>query len=271
LDNDSHKCGLTELEKPPRQVVLEIPSLDDAFPTVKLGISHKRIVIIAGNCSVKYEGRASSSLGPGERLAIFKPDGSALVHRPKDYSPVNWQPPGSLFQTKLKEQELVIRVYRRKDHEVMEVAFTDLKMVSILDLKDAGEFTLYATESDMQQAILTQPSLLEEGFRPITRERPVDPGFIDILGIDKNNVLTVVELKRVKATRRAVLQLKKYMDVINLDSNRKVRAILVAPALAEGTQEVLTSLGYEFKALSPQQCAEVLKQRSGKLITEFFK
>jgi len=171
----------------------------------------------------------------------------------------------------LKKEGLVIRGFRQKDHEVMEITFTALKMVSILDLKDAGEFTLYASESDMQEAILVQPSLLEEGFRPITSERPVDPGFIDILGVDKNNVLTVVELKRVKATKKAVLQLKKYMDVINMDANRKVRAILVAPALAEGALEVLAALGYEFKALTPQQCTEVLKQRSGKLITDFFK
>jgi len=259
------------LEKPSRQVVLDNPKLSDAYAAIKSGISHRKIVVAAGMCSVEYEGRANSMLSPGERLAMFKPDGSALVHRPKDYSPVNWQPPGSIFQTKLAEKGLTIRVYRQKDHEVMEVTFTAMKMVSILDLRDAGEFTLYASESDMQQAILAQPSLLEEGFRPITKEKTVDPGFIDILGVDKNNVLTVVELKRVKATKKAVLQLKKYMDVIDLDSNRKVRAILVAPSLAEGAQEVLTSLGYEFKALSPQQCAEVLKQRAGRSITDFFK
>ena len=259
------------MEKQPRQVVQASPSIDDAYTVVKSGISHKKIVIIAGKCTVEYEGRASSSLGPGERLAIFKPDGSALVHRPKEYSPVNWQPPGSLFQTKLKKEGLVVRVFRRKDQEVMEITFTDLKMVSVLDLKDAGEFTLYATESDMQEAILVQPSLLEDGFRPITSERAVDPGFIDILGVDKNNILTVVELKRVKATRKAVLQLKKYMDVINMDANRKVRAILVAPSLADDALEILASLGYEFKALTPQKCTEVLKQRSGKLITDFFK
>jgi RecB family endonuclease NucS len=259
------------LEKAPRRTILDAPSLEEALTVVKSGISHKKLVILAGNCSVEYEGRASSSLGPGERLIILKSDGSALIHRPKDYSPVNWQPPGSLFQTKLRNDKLVIRVYRRKDHEVMEITFTSLKLVSILDLKDSGAFNLYATENDMQQAILTQPSIIEEGFRPITSEKPVDPGFIDVLGVDRDNVLTVIEIKRVKATKKAVLQLKKYMDVINLDASRKVRAILVAPTLADGAQEVLASLGYEFKALSPQYCAEVLKLRDGKRITEYFK
>ncbi len=259
------------MEKPQKQLILESPSLEEAFTAVRSGVSHKKTVIVAGTCSVEYEGRANSSLAPGERFVVFKPDGSALVHRPREYPPVNWQPPGSLFQTKLGREGLTIRVYRRKDHEVMEVTFTGVIMVSVLDLRDAGEFTLYASESDMQQAILLQPSLLEEGFRPITHEHPVDPGFIDILGVDRNNLLTVVELKRVKATKKAVLQLKKYMDVINPDSSRRVRAILVAPSLAEGALEVLSSLGYEFKALTPQQCTEVVKKRGGKPITDFFK
>jgi RecB family endonuclease NucS len=259
------------LEKQIRQIVLDTPSLEEGYNVIKFGISHKKNVIIAGECTVKYNGRASSSLSSGERLALFKSDSSTLIHRPKEYSPVNWQPPGSLFQTRLGKDGLVIRVFRRKDHEIMVITFTDLKMVSVLDLRDAGEFTLYATESDMQEAILFQPSLLEEGFRPITSERPVDPGFIDILGVDKNNILTVIELKRIKATKKAVIQLKKYMDVINVDSSQKVRAILVAPAIADGALQILVSLGYEFKALTPQQCTDVLKQRSGKLITDFFK
>ncbi len=259
------------MEKTQRQLVLDSPSLEEAFKAIRSGVAHKKTVIVAGMCSVEYEGRANSSLASGERFVVFKPDGSALVHRPREYPPVNWQPPGSLFQTKLGKDGLTIRVYRQKDHEVMEVTFTAVMMASILDLRDAGEFTLYASESDMQQAILIQPSLLEEGFRPITHEHPVDPGFIDILGVDRSGVLTVVELKRVKATKKAVLQLKKYMDVINLDANRRVRAILVAPSLAEGALELLASLGYEFKALTPQQCTEVVRKRGGKPITDFFK
>jgi endonuclease len=258
-------------ENKARQLVLEAPSINEAFNAIKYGISNNKTLIIVGNCKVDYEGRASSSLGLGDRLVILKADGSALVHRPKDYSPVNWQPPGSLFKTKFEGNKLVIRIYRKKDHEIMEITFNNFKMVSILELKDVSEFYMYATESDMQKAILIQPSLIEVGFRPITIERPVDPGFIDIMGVDKENILTIIEIKRGKATKKDVMQLKKYMNVIHIDANRKVRAILVAPSLAQGAQEVLLSLGYEFKALSPQLCAEILKKKSGKRITEFFK
>lgn len=258
------------MEHPRRQIVLENPSLREAGKAVKAGVSRHRTVIIAGRCRVDYEGRASSKLEPGERVVLFKPDGSALVHRPKDYSPVNWQPAGSLFRTRVDDGGLVIRVYRRKGHETLEVTFTDVTLVAVLDLVDAGEFSLYASEKDMQEAILYRPELLEEGFRPISKEMPVDPGFIDIIGIDNENRLTVVEIKRVKASKDAVNQLRKYMDVIDLDEERPVRAILVAPELARGAERLLKSYGYEYRQLSPQTCSEVLKEKRGKPLTAFF-
>ncbi|MGD2200311.1 MAG: endonuclease NucS [Candidatus Bathyarchaeota archaeon] len=248
--------------------ILENPTAQEAYRAVKDGSSKHRVVIIVGSCWVDYEGRASSFLESGERMVILKPDGSALVHRPKDYAPVNWQPPGSIFRTRVKDGKLHLRAFRRKEHEVLEVGFDKVLMVSVFDLKDAGDFYLHATEKDMQEAILAQPSLLEEGFRPITSEKPVDPGFIDILGVDKEGTLTVVEIKRNPATVEAVLQLKKYMDVFSKES--EPRGILVAPELAKGAQALLASLGLEFRALSPQDCSEILKRKRSKTLTEFF-
>lgn len=259
------------MEAPERQIVLEDPSLEEALIAIKSGISRHRTVITTGVFTVDYDGRASSRLEKGQRIAIFKPDGSALIHRPRDYSPVNWQPSGSLFSTKLKDDVLEVKVYRRKERETMRVFFTEFSLVAVLDLIDVGGFTLYATEKDMQEAILFKPELLEEDFRPIMKEKAVDPGFIDILGYDKNNVLTVIEIKRNKATKEAVEQLKKYVDVIDLDERRQIRAILVAPDIAKNAQIKLKLYGYEFKSLTPQTAAVVLKQKKGTPLTAFFR
>lgn len=253
-----------------KQKILPSPTLGEAEKVIKSGISRHRTVIIAGECSVDYDGRASSKLEPGERIVIFKPDGSALVHRPKDYSPVNWQPSGSIFNTKLLDSGLVVRVFRRKEKESMVITFTSLQMVAVLDLIDNGEFNLYASEKDMQEAIIFKPNILEQGFRPMTKEMAVDPGFIDIIGYDSDNTLTVVEIKRVKASKEAIEQLKKYMDVIDMDTHRKVRAILVAPEIADNAKELLDEYGYEFKALTPKFCSEILKQKKGTPLTAFF-
>lgn len=250
--------------------MLENPSIETAFNAIRYGLSSKKLIVAAGTCAVDYEGRASSKLNAGERLTIFKPDGSAMIHRPWDTPPVNWQPPGSLFRTRLKGKQLVVRVYRKKGSEALEISFDSLKMVSVLDLLDTGDFNLFASENDMKRAIMQVPSLLEEGFRPITSEKAVVPGFIDIIGVDKNGALVVVEIKRVRASKASVLQLKKYIEVLDLDPSRKVRGILVAPAMGKGVQELLTSLGYEFRFLLPQKCAEILKKESKSIITNFF-
>lgn len=260
-----------ELRPGTGQIIMEQPSLEEAFKAVRNGISRHKTVILAGNCQVDYEGRASSKLDPGERIALIKPDGSVLIHRPRDYPPVNWQPPGSLFKTSLREDGLHVRAFRKKEREVLDVTFSEISLLAVLDLKDTGEFYLYASEKDMQEAILVEPSLLEEGFKPFTSERPVEPGFIDIIGVDRDNVLTIVEIKRKPATRDAVLQLQKYMDAYASDSSRRVRGILVAPELARGAQKLLASLRLEFKPLTPQRCAEVLKRKREKSLTDFFK
>ncbi len=253
-----------------RNTILEAPTVEEAYRVVIGGTSKHRTVIISGNCWVDYQGRASSTLEPGERTVILKPDGSALVHRPINYAPVNWQPPGSIFRTAIKDDNLSIRAFRMKENETLEVTFDKIIMVAVLDLRDSGAFYLHASEKDMQAAILFQPDLLEEGFRPIKAEKSVEPGFIDIMGVDKDNVLTIVEIKRNPATTEAVLQLQKYMDVFKNDSTRRIRGILVAPELAKGAQGLLAKLGLEFKALSPEVCADVLRRKKSKTLTEFF-
>jgi RecB family endonuclease NucS len=208
-------------------------------------------------------------LEPGERTVLLKADGSALVHRPTNYAPVNWQPPGSIFRTSIKNENLSIRAFRRKENEILEVTFDKIFLIAVLDLRDSGRFYLHASEKDMQEAIITQPDLLEEGFRPIKAEKPVDPGFIDIMGVDRNNILTIVEIKRNPATNDSVLQLQKYMEVFKKDSDREVRGILVAPELAKGAQGLLAKFGLEFKALSPEMCANVLKRKRSITLTDF--
>jgi hypothetical protein len=143
-------------------------------------------------------------------------------------------------------------------------------MVSALNLVDSGVFSLYASEEDMQKAILLEPSLLEEGFKLISYEKKVEPGFVDVYGEDKNGKLVVVEIKRKTAGKEAVLQLAKYVDAIKSRVNREVRGILVAPNIAKDVQRLLATLGLEFKALDPKKCAEILKKSETKKLEAFF-
>ena len=252
-------------------VTLENPTIENAEAFVKDALSERKALIIIGNCWVEYRGRASSRLEPGERIVMIKEDGSVLVHRPSGYEPVNWQPPRCLFQTRLTENALQIRAVRRKPSESVRLVFDRVYLVSALSLVDSGEFSLYASEEDMQKAILIEPSILESEFKPITYEKKVEPGFVDVYGIDRNGKFVVVEIKRKTAGREAALQLARYVDSIRGMVNREVRGVLAAPGLAKGVQRLLTTLGLDFKPLDPRKCAEALKRSETKKLAEFFK
>jgi RecB family endonuclease NucS len=123
----------------------------------------------------------------------------------------------------------------------------------------------------MHKAILLEPQLLEDGFKPISYEKKVKPGFVDVYGEDKNGRFVVVEVKRKTAGKEAVLQLAKYIEAVKSRTNREVRGILVAPNIAKDVQRLLETLGLEFKALDPKKCAEILKRAETKRLEAFFK
>jgi hypothetical protein len=250
--------------------VLVNPNVAEAEKAVKEAVSQRKTLLVIGNCWVHYLGRAKSKLEPGERILIIKEDGSLLVHRSVGYEPVNWQPPGCIFQIQAKDNILEIRAVRQKPAESVKVFFDKILMISALSLADSGEFSLYASEEDMQKAILLEPSLLEEGFKPISYEKKVELGFVDVYGVDKNGKLVVVEIKRKTAGKEAALQLAKYIDAVKGKANREVRGILVAPNIAKDVQRLLATLGLEFRALDPKKCAETLRRSETKKLAEFF-
>ena len=253
-----------------KTTVLANPTLAEAASIIERAFAGRRTLIVAGNCTVQYVGRASSTLELGERLLIIKEDGALLVHRPAEYEPVNWQPSGCVFHVQLKQDRLEVHGVRQKPRESVKVTFDSVFMVSSLDLEDSGEFLLFASEEDMHKAILLKPSLLEEGFKPISYEKKVEPGFVDVYGVDKDGKLVVVEVKRKTAGKEAALQLARYIDAIKAKANRELRGVLAAPSLGKDVQRLLETLGLEFKALDPKKCAEVLKKAENAKLETFF-
>ena len=261
----------TKLQKQNKLTVLTNPKLNEAASVIEKAFVQRRTLIVAGKCHVHYTGRAKSTLEPGERILIIKEDGSLLVHRPVGYEPVNWQPPGSVFHVQTKADSIEIHAVRQKPRESVRVVFDEVFMVSALKLLDFGEFSLYASEQDMHKAILLKPSLVEEGLKPISYEKKVEPGFVDVYCVDKNGKLVVLEVKRKTAGKEAVLQLAKYIDAIKSRADRELRGVLVAPNLAKDVQRLLVTLGLEFKALDPKKCSKVLKKTETTKLEAFFK
>lgn len=236
------------------------PSTEDAKDVIQDALRKTKAVILVGSCRILYRGRASSTLEPGERIVLITEDKALLIHRSYGYRAVNWQPTGCKFRVELSsDKQLKITAVRTKPLESVNIAFNELYLVCILDLLDEKEICMYGSELEMKRAILYDPSLVEEGFSPITSEKELPTGFMDIFGKDRNGNYTIVEIKRGKATRNAALQLARYVETLR-KQDPHVRGILVAEKMAKGTQRSIASLSLEYRQLSPKKCSEILRR-----------
>lgn len=250
--------------------VLENPGLETAASALKTALSSKQTTIIVGECRVDYEGRAASRLEPGERLVIIKQDGSVLVHRPTGYSPVNWQPSTSVVEVMYKPGVgVVLHAVREKPREYLTIVFTKIQLIAAGRLRDLGEFTMYLGEADMRDILAKSPWLIEEGLRVIAVEKPVGDGYVDIYGVDSSGRHVLVELKRVTATKEAVLQLYRYVEAYKSEYSETPRGVLVAPAFSPSALETALKLGLECKYVDLRKLWELKKREKKTTLVDF--
>jgi RecB family endonuclease NucS len=228
------------------------PGHDRARDVVETGLDGEMMVTVFGRCRVDYDGRASSTLDSGDRLVILKPDGTVLVHTEEGQQPVNWQPPDCTQEVTVTDG-LEIHSHRETPTEELVVTFEFVAHVVAYDVTDEHELSLRGTEADMRERILSDPSLLEEGFEPRATERETPAGAVDIYGTDSDDNAVVVELKRRRVGPDAVSQLNRYVQALTRDlhAEKTVRGILVAPSVTDRAQHLLERHGLEFVPLQP--------------------
>jgi hypothetical protein len=249
------------------------PSLEEAHELVERAIREKRVALLVGQCIVNYVGRAGSVLPQGERIVIMKPDGTLLVHRKDKREPVNWNPPKCKATAMLTKEGLQIFSHRPKPKETLLVLFKELKLATSFDLIDEEELYLVGSEKDLIEMVFNNPGLIEDGLRPIEREKMTRYGAIDLYCIDRDGNGVVVEFKRGRAELAGVSQLKRYVDEIREKHGKKVRGILVAPNIASSALKLLKEYGLEYVKISkpPTHTFEkiVTRDRSQKALKEF--
>jgi len=230
------------------------PTPAQAQQRVADAIERGDLVTVFGRCTVEYDGRASSHLGPGDRLVVCKPDGTTLVHTDEGHQPVNWQPPGCTQDARLTDGQFELQILRSTPEEELLVAFEEVLQVTAYDLTDERELALVGTEDDLRDRILAEPSLLEAGFTPLATERETSAGAVDVFGEDADGRRVVVELKRRRVGPDAVGQLTRYVDALRRDlhADAEVRGILVAPSVTDRARQLLAEKGMEFVSLEPE-------------------
>jgi len=219
------------------------------------------MVAMVANCTVSYSGRTGSDIGEGERLIVLKGDGCVLVHRGRDYQPVNWQPSGCVFQTRIESGRLLVKAVRPSPLETLTIEMDRIEFLSTFNLKDEAEFILHSSEEEMQKAILAEPDLIEQGLRVIDFEKRVAPGFVDVYGIDSRGNTVVIEIKKDPAGAAAVKQLVEYLKYLSPAEGKRLRPIIVAPSLAKGVLPMVEKMKIEFKPLTLRKSLETLQKR----------
>ena len=231
------------------------PTPEEARALVENGIGDDAVVTLFGRCTVEYQGRAASTLGPGDRVVVLKPDGTALVHTDEGQQPVNWQPPGCSHDVAVDAGALVVRSERPTPEELLVVRFERVDHAVAYDSSDPSDLTLTGTENDLRERILDDPDVVEPGFEPRATERETPAGAVDIFGEDADGNTVVVELKRRRVGPDAVGQLTRYVDALERDlhAGQRVRGVLVAPSVTDRARRLLAERGLEFVPLSPPE------------------
>lgn len=234
------------------------PQLTELAKFLRQYLSVRRaLLILLVNCSVEYEGRSASHLGKGDRLIIIKPDGAVLVHRPWGYSPVNWQPDSKILEVFTEtvhdhEKVVVIKSVRARPREVLLIKICRAYLaVAVQGLEDNAEFVEYLDEHQIRDILAAHPEEIEPGLRIVRVEKPIEPGFIDLYGIDRQGNNVIIEIKRVTASVSAVKQLKEYIDAFKAKNPHvRVRGILVAPSISKEALLLLNKYGLEYKQIN---------------------
>jgi hypothetical protein len=251
---------------------LDRPTNREALAALEAALDRGALTTLFGRCTVEYDGRASSTLGPGDRLVVLKPDGTALVHTDADRTPVNWQPPGATHAASVRDDRLRVVVERSSPDERLLVSFGTVAHLAAMDASDPHDIELRGSEADLRDRVLEEPGLVAPGFEPVEAERRTAVGAMDLFGRDADGHPVVVELKRRRVGPAAVDQLARYVDAVERElaeddpdgpargheadrprpSTPTVRGVLVAPSVTDGARELLDERGLAHVAVEPR-------------------
>lgn len=242
------------------------PRPGDVVTAINDALPQGAVVIICGKCEVEYDGRASGYLGLGERVVLSKPDGTMLVHRPRNHDPVNWQPPGSVIRATRSGSEVTITARRSDPNEHVSVILHAIANLVKFTADDTAPLELSGTEADMHDYVLENPDTIEEDLRIIEHERDTPYGSIDFFAHDADGNPVIIEVKRRRASLTHVDQLQRYVSLYN-DSNPETRGMLIAPAASDRVRRTLRDNGLEFVQID--KFAETFADVTSTTISDF--
>ena len=202
--------------------------------------------ILVARCEIAYHGRAVTRLGAGDRMILFKDDGSLCVHADRGFKPLNYM----AGPTTVREDGDTIRVYRPASDETLVILVYEVHSDQTLELADDAVLEHDGAERQWHVLLEKAPEAIEPGLVVLDRERFTDTGPIDLFCRDVDGRTVVVEVKRVRAVAAHVEQLTRYCERVDLDpAHAPCRGILVAPEIAPQARVMCEARGYTYVEL----------------------
>jgi RecB family endonuclease NucS len=198
--------------------------------------------ILICRCTILYEGRLTTRLGSGERVILFKDDGSVCVHTQRGAKPINYMP----GPTAVREEDGTLRVHRPASSETLTILLEEVHADAVHALVDEAQLEREGSEKELHAYLARKPDVIEPGLIVLERERPTDVGPIDLWCRDGEGRIALVEVKRIRAVASAVEQVVRYREQAERDpSIGQVRALVVAPDFAPQARVLADARGVE--------------------------
>jgi len=240
--------------------------LQDYATLLTDALARNETIVMGCNCCIRYSGRAESYLDDGDRIVMIKGDRAILVHQPTGNAPINYMKPESSHGVTFEDGKLFLKSKNMPLKEFLDININKIHFFNSHKLEDSKKILVQGTEEDMSNMLYENPEMIEQGFRPVSREEQTKYGFIDVFGIDKNGVLTIVECKRYRADLSAVTQLRRYVEKMMISKGiSKIRGILAAPKITENAKKMLEDWGFDFKSINPPKYLEEFDKKQSKL------
>lgn len=137
------------------------------------------------------------------------------------------------------------KISNLKDFHQQEDDILENKLQQYIKLKDISMNNIQSiSENDLEDYLIQNLNLIENGLKYLTRQYVLDEGRIDILAEDINNNLVIIELK-VEEDKKIIWQSIYYPMQMKKKTNRNIRMILIAPKYSNYILEPLNTLNVE--------------------------